>query len=148
MIALVQTITLLTGLILLLLAGYQDFKDHKPTLIMPAMILIGLSQSIIIGMLIFIYSAFTLFLLPNKINKIFGKADVFFIMSLLTLMIIIRDLTILGIIITSSFITLGLIFCYIKQKPKELLPWVGLYVLGLTITTLIYPIILLLMRLL
>jgi len=54
MIELAQTITLLTGLILMLVAGYQDFKTHKPTLIMPALILIGLSQSIIIGIIIFI----------------------------------------------------------------------------------------------
>jgi len=147
MIALVQTITLLTGLILLVVAGYQDFKTHKPTIIMPAMILIGLSQSIIIGMVIFAFAAFSLFFLPNSVNKVFGKADIFFLSSMLVLIITMINPTILPIIMLSSLIALAGIIYYIKEKPNEFIPWVGVYVLGLTISILTMPLATLLMGL-
>jgi len=146
MIELVQNITLLTGLILALVAGGQDFKTHKPTIIMPAMILIGLSQSIIIGMIIFIFAAISLFFLPNSVNKVFGKADIFFLASMVLLITTIKTIAFLPIIIIASFATLLLIIDHIIKKPNEFMPWVGLYVGGFVITGVMYLIGLLLMR--
>ena len=134
MIELVQTITLLTGLILLVVAGYQDFKTHKPTIIMPALILIGLSQSIMIGMIIFIFATISLFFLPNSVNKVFGKADIFFLASILVLIFMQNNLQIMSIIILSSIIALIGIIYYINKKPNELIPWVGVYVLGFVLS--------------
>jgi len=146
MIQLVQTITLLTGLILFFLAGYQDYKTHKPTLIMPAMILIGLSQSIIIGMIIFVFAAISLFLLPDWLNKVFGKADVFFLVSMFVLLIM-SNLVTLTLTIIASLVTLALIIYYIKTKPNKFIPWVGLYSTGFLIAIITSPITLTLMGL-
>lgn len=146
MIYLVQTMVLMTGLILFFLAGYQDFKTHKPTLIMPAMILIGLSQSIIIGMIIFVFAYISLFWLPDWLNKVFGKADVFFLTSMFVI-IINSNLITLGLTIIASFITLALIIYYIKTKPKQFIPWVGLYSTGFFISIITSPLTLPLMGL-
>ena len=139
MIEFVHLITLITGLILLVVAGYQDYTTHKPTIIMPAMILIGLSQSIIIGVIIFIYATITLFFLPNSVNKIFGKADIFFLASALVLVIINSSIFINTLIIIASIIALAQVFYYIKKKPTELMPWVGFYATGVVIAILLSP---------
>ena len=141
MIEFVHLITLITGLILLVVAGYQDYTTHKPTIIMPAMILIGLSQSIIIGVIIFIYAAISLFFLPNSVNKVFGKADIFFLASALTIMIINSSIFINTIIIIASIIALAQVFYYIKKKPTELMPWVGFYATGVLIAILLSPLV-------
>jgi hypothetical protein len=140
MIELAQTITLLTGLILMLVAGYQDFKTHKPTLIMPALILIGLSQSIIIGIIIFIFAVISLFFLPNSVNKVFGKADIFFIASTILILLTLNNIIISTIIILSSIYALIGIIYYIKSKPNELIPWVGIYTLSFFIALITSPI--------
>ena len=141
MIEFVHLITLITGLILLVVAGYQDYTTHKPTIIMPAMILIGLSQSIIIGVIIFMFAAISLFFLPNSVNKVFGKADIFFLASALVLIIINSSIFINTLVIIASITALGLTFYYIYKKPTELMPWVGFYATGVLIAILLSPLV-------
>jgi len=60
-----EMIFLALGLILMIIAGYQDFKTRKPFIIMPALTLIGLAVNPLFGAVIAIFALFTLYGLPE-----------------------------------------------------------------------------------
>ncbi len=118
------------GLICLAIAGYQDFKTRKPIFIMPALTLIGFAINPLLGTITAIFALFTLYSLPDKINKSLGKADIFLIGSMFLLLILAQS-QLFGILITiTCLLTLIGIIIYGKNKPKEMLPLVGLFALS------------------
>ena len=130
-------IFLALGLILMIIAGYQDFKTRKPFIIIPALISIGLAVNIITALLIGILGYITLYHLPNKVNKTFGKADIFLLISLVLLLIMAQSMIFTQIILFACIISILLNYLYIKQNPNKLLPFVGLFITSFFISVFI-----------
>jgi len=132
----INPIFLTFGLLLLIITTFQDFKTRKPTFIMPSLMFIGLSINLLTGFLIVIYALISLYVLPDEINKVFGKADVFLMASLLTILIIAQNLLINQLIMITCVITIIYWFIYKRQTEQELIPFVGIFCLSF-FTTLI-----------
>jgi len=139
----IQLILLGLGLIMLLFAGYQDYKTHKPTILIPALITIGFSINLLTGFVIGLLAFISVYGLPNKINNYFGKADVFLVTSLAVLMVMFKSQLVIQVILFASIITIPLMFIYMKKKPDALLPYVGLFVTGFFISSTIFLIVML-----
>jgi len=71
---------------------------------------------------------------------VFGKADIFFIASTILILLTLNNIIISTIIILSSIYALIGIIYYIKSKPNELIPWVGIYTLSFFIALITSPI--------
>ena len=112
---LIQVILFIIGSILIIYAGKQDEQTRNPYLLIPALISIGLSAGFITGTIIALASII-IFFLPEKINKIIGKADLLLFYSLLTIIILNQNLLLTLIIFSTQCITL---FMLIINKNKE-----------------------------
>jgi len=121
---------LIAGLILFIYAGFQDFKTHKPIALIPALILMGLAVNLLTGFVIGMLAFLSLYGLPDKINKVFGKADIFLITGLAALMFMARSQVFIQMILFATIITIPLIFIYMKKNPEKMLPYVGLFTIG------------------
>lgn len=126
----IEPILLVLSMLLLIVAGLQDFKTRKPTALIPALILMGFAINIFAGILIGIFALISLYALPDKVNETMGKADIFLLGSLIILMLMANSLVFMRIIIFACLIISILGFYYIKKKPKEMLPLVGLFAMG------------------
>ena len=112
---LIQVIFFIAGSILIIYAGKQDEQTRNPYLLIPALISIGLSAGFITGTIIALASII-IFFLPEKINKIIGKADLLLFYSLLTIIILNQNLLLTLIIFSTQCVTL---FMLIINKNKE-----------------------------
>lgn len=74
------------GTLTLSMAGMQDKTSRKPFLLIPAFILLGASTNIMTTVLIVLMAIVSL-ILPDKINKVIGKADVFLFASIFIIFI-------------------------------------------------------------
>lgn len=74
------------GTLILSMAGMQDKTSRKPFLLIPAFILLGASTNIMTTVLIVLMAIISL-ILPDKINKVIGKADVFLFASIFIIFI-------------------------------------------------------------
>jgi hypothetical protein len=74
------------GTLTLSMAGMQDKTSRKPFLLIPAFILLGASTNIMTTVLIVLMAIISL-ILPNKINKVIGKADIFLFASIFIIFI-------------------------------------------------------------
>jgi hypothetical protein len=133
----IQIILIAIGLFFLAMAGYQDFKTRKPFLIIPALIAIGVTLSPLIGILVTIYGLITLYIVPSKVNKYFGKADIFLAASMFTIIILAQNQIINAIIVTTCIASLILQKIYKIKRPGEMIPLVGLFVASVFIALLI-----------
>jgi len=111
-------------------AGKQDKQTRNPLLIIPAMILIGLSLNFITGILIALIGLFTIFL-PKLVNDISGKADIFLFASIMIIFIFANNIIIsLFFGINLAITLIRLIHELKKQKDlikKEPLPLITIY---------------------
>lgn len=74
------------GTLTLSMAGMQDKTSRKPFLLIPAFILLGASTNIMTTVLIVLMAIVSL-ILPDKINKVIGKADIFLFASIFIIFI-------------------------------------------------------------
>jgi hypothetical protein len=104
------------ALTLIVLAGDQDETSRKPIIIIPALFVLGLITNLLLGVIIGLIGILSLFLLPNKVNKILGKADIFLLISILVLLVMSNPLTTLLLWITMIIMTIELLKYYKKTK--------------------------------
>ena len=131
---LLQTAMFCAGSILLIYAGKQDEKTRKPLLIIPALITIGLSAGLTTFIIITLASIL-MFILPSKVNKLIGKADLLLLASTLTIFILNQNI-ILSLIVFSSHFTSIILIIFDKNKQKEV-PLIHYYSKGYAFTTLL-----------
>jgi hypothetical protein len=123
----INPIILASGLILLILAIIQDFKTRKPTVLIPALMVIGLSINVYVGGIISILGLASLYLLPNKVNKVFGKADLYLMASLITIILLAQNIIINQLVMITCVIMIIYWFIYLKATDNKLIPFVGIF---------------------
>jgi hypothetical protein len=134
LIGLIQITIFILGTLLLICAGKQDEKTRNPFILIPALMCLGLSAGFLTFVLITIASLI-IFFLPNKVNKIIGKADLLLFYSLLVIIMLNQNLLLTQIVFMSLTLTLIML---IKQKHKEKqMPLIHYYAQAYALTILI-----------
>jgi len=130
----IQTTMFILGSALLIYSGKQDNKTRNPFLLIPALMALGLSAGITTFLIITLASAI-IFFLPQKVNKLIGKADLLLFYSLFTIIILNQNL----ILTLITFLSLGLtlIIMLFKKKLEKDIPLIHYYTQGYLITLII-----------
>lgn len=115
---LLQIIVFCIGSIILILSGKQDEKTRRPWLIIPGLILIGLSTNLITFITILIASIL-FFLAPKKTNYFMGKADLLLFTSILLIFILGNNPIISTILWFTLLLTTLSIYKQMKQTKKQ-----------------------------
>lgn len=131
---LTQIMVFCAGSILLIYAGKQDEKTRNPLLLIPALMLIGLSAGTTTFLIISLASLI-IFLLPEKVNKVIGKADLLLFYSLLTIIILNQNILLSLILYISLAITFILLLTN-KNKEKQV-PLISYYAQRYSLTIII-----------
>ena len=124
---LIQILVFCAGSILLIYAGKQDEETRNPFLLIPALMAIGLSAGLVTFLIVSLAS-FVIFFLPNKVNKVLGKADLLLFASALTIIILNENILLTTIIFMSLAITA--IFMLFDKKLTKSVPLIHYYAIG------------------
>lgn len=124
---LISFILFCLGTLTLSMAGMQDKTSRKPFLLIPAFIFLGASINILTAILIILMAIISL-ILPNKINKTIGKADVFLFASILIIFIFGNNLVIIGLLLMTLFTTCMILFD--DAKKNKTVPLITVFTKG------------------
>lgn len=119
-----QLLILLFGTIILIKAGKQDNQTRKPILLIPALIIITASTLNITLTLIISILGLIFLLLPAKINKIMGKADLYLLTTQFIILISPTYILLKLIIITTNLLTA---YDLHKKQKNEPIPLIHYY---------------------
>ena len=118
---LISFILFCLGTLTLSMAGMQDKTSRKPFLLIPAFILLGASVNVLTAALIVLAGIISL-ILPDKINKTIGKADVFLFVSILIIFIFGNNIMMIFLFLTALVGTVIILFDDVKKnKPVPLI---------------------------
>ena len=118
---LISFILFCLGTLTLSMAGMQDKTSRKPFLLIPAFILLGASVNVLTAALIVLAGIISL-ILPDKINKMIGKADVFLFVSILIIFIFGNNIMMIFLFLTALVGTVIILFDDVKKnKPVPLI---------------------------
>ena len=128
---LISFILFCLGTLVLSLAGMQDKTSRRPFLLIPAFVLIGASTNITTAALIILIGAISL-LLPDKINKVIGKADVFLFTAIFVIYLFGNNIFLTFLLLMSSFATFLLLMKLFNKKNKkdESIPLITVFTKG------------------
>ena len=130
----IQIILFTLGSALLIYSGIQDKKTRNPYLLIPALMAIGLSAGLITFLIVTI-ACVIIYLLPKKVNKILGKADILLLMAILIITII-HENTIVAILMYVSLALMILLLIMVKKTSQQV-PLIYYYSITHAITILI-----------
>ena len=131
---LIQALMFCIGSALIIYAGKQDEKTRNPYILIPALIALGMSAGGTTFTIITL-ACLIIFILPEKVNKVIGKADLLLFASALTIIIVNQNWLLTLIIYVSLASTAGLILSD-KEKAKEI-PLIHYFAKGYAITVLL-----------
>jgi len=128
----IQILVFILGSILIILSGKQDEKTRRPFLLIPGLMAIGLSAGITTFLFVTLASII-IFLLPNKVNKLIGKADLLLLAVTLLIIILFENILLIMVLYMALIITIILII--INKKRAIVIPFIYYYSIayGLTV---------------
>ena len=124
---LIQFLMFCIGSALIIYAGKQDEKTRNPYILIPALIALGMSAGGTTFTIITL-ACLIIFILPEKVNKVIGKADLLLFASALTIIILNQNVLLTALIYLSLTITLILLL-FNKKEQKEV-PLIHYYAQG------------------
>jgi len=113
-----QILCFCIGSIILIKSGKQDEKTRNPYLLIPALMLIGLSAGLITFLIVGFASAL-IFFMPEKTNKLIGKADLLLFMTITMVFILNQNLLLSLMLFMALAITIILL---LLKKAKKQVP--------------------------
>lgn len=131
---LIQILMFCLGSILIIQAGKQDKKTRNPYLLIPALMLIGLSAGLTTFLIVSL-ACLIIFVLPSKTNKLIGKADLLLFASILVI-IILNQSIILTLMLYIS-LALTIILMLIDKKLKKEVPLIHYFSQGYSLMILL-----------
>lgn len=132
--AVIQILVFCAGSILLIYSGKQDEKTRNPYLLIPALMAIGLSAGLTTFLIVSL-ACLIIFFLPNKVNKVLGKADLLLFASILVIIILSQNL-LLNLILFESLALTVIILLLDKNRKKEV-PLIHYYSIAYALAVLI-----------
>lgn len=135
---LISFILFCLGTLTLSMAGMQDKTSRKPFLLIPAFILLGASTNVLTAALIVLAGIISL-ILPDKINKMIGKADVFLFVSILIIFIFGNNIMMIFLFLTALVGTVIILFDDVKKNKS--VPLITVFTKGYLASVFVFTIV-------
>lgn len=132
--AVIQILVFCAGSILLIYSGKQDEKTRNPYLLIPALMAIGLSAGLTTFLIVSL-ACLIIFFLPNKVNKVLGKADLLLFTSILMIFILTQNFLLSMVLYGSMALTIVVIL--LDKNRKKGIPVIYYFSIGYALMILI-----------